>query len=211
MRHQINRCQCPKRSIHLASFESRSKAKTRTRENTESTNSIPKVLQTRWSKEKRPADRANWDSPDLTYRRTVHQQRKSREQFLNSIPHWVQVRPLLSVWALIDLQSQEYGTKYWTAVCDLGTMMESFANYLWYTYELWKWKLWQLIPMPGIYRVLVIHLDQHSGHRPRISSLLLMQTATRRPSSLDITNRQSGFHQFTIKILGLHHHFQAAR
>ena len=33
---------------------------------------------------------------------------------------------------LIDLQSQEYGSKYWTVVCDVGTVMESFANYLRY-------------------------------------------------------------------------------
>ena len=39
---------------------------------------------------------------------------------------------MLFVWVLIDLQSQEYGTKYWTAVCDVGAVMESFANYLRY-------------------------------------------------------------------------------
>jgi hypothetical protein len=32
--------------------------------------------------------------------------------------------------------------------------------------------------MPEIYQALVILLDQHSGRPPRISSLLLMQTAT---------------------------------
>ena len=35
----------------------------------------------------------------------------------------------LFAWVLIDLQSQEYGTKYWTAVQDVGMVMESFANY----------------------------------------------------------------------------------
>jgi len=39
--------------------------------------------------------------------------------------------------SLVDLQSQEYGTKYWTAVCALGTVMELFANYLWYAQEHW--------------------------------------------------------------------------
>ena len=39
---------------------------------------------------------------------------------------------MLFVWVLIDSQSQEYGTKYWTAVSDVGTVMESFANYLRY-------------------------------------------------------------------------------
>ena len=70
--------------------------------------------------------------PDLKYRRIVHQQRQSQEQFFNSIPDRVQVKLKLFVWALIDLQSQEYGTKYWTAVCDVGVVMESFANYLRY-------------------------------------------------------------------------------
>ena len=35
--------------------------------------------------------------PDLIYRRTVHQQRKSRESFLNSIPARVQVKPMLFI------------------------------------------------------------------------------------------------------------------
>ena len=39
---------------------------------------------------------------------------------------------MLFVWVLIDLQSQEYGTKYLTAVRDVGMVMESFANYLRY-------------------------------------------------------------------------------
>ena len=39
---------------------------------------------------------------------------------------------MLFVWVLIDLQSQEYGTEYWTAVCDVGKVMESFADYLRY-------------------------------------------------------------------------------
>ena len=39
---------------------------------------------------------------------------------------------MLFVRVLIDLQSQVYGTKYLTAVCDVGTVMESFANYLRY-------------------------------------------------------------------------------
>ena len=39
---------------------------------------------------------------------------------------------MLFVWALIDLKAQEYGTRYWTAVHDVGMVMESFANYLRY-------------------------------------------------------------------------------
>ena len=39
---------------------------------------------------------------------------------------------MLFIWVLIDLQSQEYGTIYWTAVRDVGMVMESFANYLRY-------------------------------------------------------------------------------
>jgi len=59
--------------------------------------------------------------------------------------------------------------------------------------------------MAGTYQALVIRLDRHSGHRPRISSLLLMQTSTRRPLRLHITNHQSGFHRSSIKILDLSH------
>ena len=70
---------------------------------------------------------------DLTYRRTVYQQRQNQKQFLNSIPDRVQVKPVLFGWVLTDPQSQEYGTKYWTAVCDVGMVMESFSNYLRYT------------------------------------------------------------------------------
>ena len=70
--------------------------------------------------------------PDLTYRRVVYQQRQSQEQFLNSISDRVQVKPMLFVRGFIDLQSQEYGTKYWTAASDVGAVMESFANYLRY-------------------------------------------------------------------------------
>ena len=62
----------------------------------------------------------------------VHQQRQTQEQFLDSIQDRVQVKPILFVCALIDLQSQEYGTKHWTAVCDVGMAIESFANYLRY-------------------------------------------------------------------------------
>jgi len=40
-------------------------------------------------------DRPNGDLPDLAYRRIVHQQQRNREQFLNSIPHRVQVKPAL--------------------------------------------------------------------------------------------------------------------
>ncbi len=69
---------------------------------------------------------------DLKYRRTVHQQRQNQKQFLNSIPDRVQVKSMLFVRVLIDLQLQEYGTKYWTAVRDVGMVMESFANYLRY-------------------------------------------------------------------------------
>ena len=43
---------------------------------------------------------------------------------------------MLFFWVLIDSQSQEYGTKYWTAVCDVGMVMESFANYLRYARSL---------------------------------------------------------------------------
>ena len=39
---------------------------------------------------------------------------------------------MLFVWVLIDLQSQEYGTKYWAAVRDVGMAIESFASYLRY-------------------------------------------------------------------------------
>ena len=62
----------------------------------------------------------------------VPQKRQSQKQFLSSIPDRFQVNPILFVWVLIDLQSQEYGTKYWTAVRDVGTVIESFANYLRY-------------------------------------------------------------------------------
>ncbi len=62
----------------------------------------------------------------------VHQKRQSQKQFLNAIPDRVQVKPILFIWVLINLQSQEYGTKYWTAVRDVGMVMESFANYLQY-------------------------------------------------------------------------------
>ena len=63
----------------------------------------------------------------------VHQKRQGQNQFPSSIPDRVQVKLILFVRVLIDLQSQEnYGTKYWTAVCDVGLVMESFANYLRY-------------------------------------------------------------------------------
>ena len=70
--------------------------------------------------------------PDLRYRHVVYQQRQSQEQFLNSISDRVQVKPMLFVRVFIDLQSQEYGTKYLTAVCDVGMVMESFSGYLRY-------------------------------------------------------------------------------
>ena len=70
--------------------------------------------------------------PDLRYHRIVHQERQRQKQFLNLIPDRVQVKPILFVRVLIDLQLQEYGTKYWTAVCEVGMVMESFANYLRY-------------------------------------------------------------------------------
>ena len=69
---------------------------------------------------------------DLAYRHAVHQQRKSQEQFLNSIPDRIQVNSVPFVWVLIDWESQEHGTKYWTAVRDVGVVMESFANYIRY-------------------------------------------------------------------------------
>jgi len=56
-----------------------------------------------------------------------------QEHFLNSIPDRVQVKLVLFVWVMIDLQTQEYGTKYWTVVCDVGMVMELFSNYLRYT------------------------------------------------------------------------------
>jgi len=62
----------------------------------------------------------------------VHQQRRSQEQFLNSIQGRVQVKSMLFVRVLIDLEAQEHGTKYWTAVYDVGMVMESFSNYLRY-------------------------------------------------------------------------------
>ena len=62
----------------------------------------------------------------------VHQKRQSRNQFLKSIQDRVQVKPILLIRVLIDLQSQEYGTNHWTAVRDVGLVMESFANYLRY-------------------------------------------------------------------------------
>jgi len=77
-------------------------------------------------------ERPNGDLPDLAYRRIVLQQQQNRGQFLNSIPHRVQVKPVLFVWVLIDLQPQEYGTEYWTAVRDVGMVMESFATYIRY-------------------------------------------------------------------------------
>ena len=70
--------------------------------------------------------------PDLQYRCVVYQQRQSQEQFLNTISDRVQVKLMLFVRILIDLQSQEYGTKYWTAVCDVGMVMELFSSYLRY-------------------------------------------------------------------------------
>jgi len=78
------------------------------------------------------ADRPDPDLPGLRYRRIVIQQRHSQEQFLNSIPDRVQVKLVLFVRVLIDLQAQEYGTKYWAAVCEVGMVMESFSNYLRY-------------------------------------------------------------------------------
>ena len=72
--------------------------------------------------------RPNKDALDLVYRRTVHQVTQSRE----SIPRRVQVKLLLFLETLIDLESQEYGTQYWTTVSDLGILMESLANYLRY-------------------------------------------------------------------------------
>ena len=83
------------------------------------------------SKSDNQAD-ADPDVPDLTYRRVVYQQRQSQEQFLNSMSDRVQVTPMLFVRVFIDLQSQEYGTKHWTAVCDVGMVMESFSSYLRY-------------------------------------------------------------------------------
>ena len=80
----------------------------------------------------RPPDRPDPDLPDLRYRRIVLQQQQLQEQFLNSIQDRVQVKPALFVRLLIDLQAQEYGTIYWTAVRDVGMVMEAFSNYLRY-------------------------------------------------------------------------------
>jgi len=49
-----------------------------------------------------PTSQSDAAFPDLAYRRTVHQQQKSREEFLNSIPDRIQVNPVPFVWALID-------------------------------------------------------------------------------------------------------------
>ena len=54
--------------------------------------------------EELPPDRSDADLPDLTYRRLVHRQRQGQEQLLDSIPHRVQVKLVLFVWASIDLQ-----------------------------------------------------------------------------------------------------------
>jgi hypothetical protein len=72
------------------------------------------------------------DFLDLAYRSAVHQQRKSQEQFLNSIPDRIQVKPVPFVWVLIDWEAQEHGTTYCSAVRDVGVVMESFANYIRY-------------------------------------------------------------------------------
>jgi len=69
---------------------------------------------------------------DLKYRRTVHRQRKGQEQFLNSLSDRIKVRPEPFVWILIDWEAQEHGTKYCVAVRNVGTMMESFSNYIRY-------------------------------------------------------------------------------
>ena len=45
------------------------------------------------------------------------------------------------VWVLIDLKAQEYGAKYWTAVSDVGMVMESSANSLRYAQEHLKQEL----------------------------------------------------------------------
>ena len=66
------------------------------------------------------------------YRRKVHQQQQSQEQFLNSIPDRVQVKPVLFVWVLTELNVQEYGVKHRAAVRDVGMVMESLSNYLRY-------------------------------------------------------------------------------
>ena len=63
------------------------------------------------------------------------QQRESQEQFLDAIPDRIQVKLLSFVRILIDLQAQEYGTEYWTAVCDISMVMETFSNYLRYAEE----------------------------------------------------------------------------
>jgi hypothetical protein len=85
------------------------------------------------SKETSQPGRPDSDFLDLIYRRTVHQQRQSQEQFVNSILDIIKVNPVSFVWVMFDLQVQEYGTKYWTAVHDVGVVMESFSNYLRYT------------------------------------------------------------------------------
>ena len=66
-------------------------------------------------------------------------------------------------------------------------------------------------PLSGIYQALVVLLDQHSGHRPRISSLLLMQTTIRKPMSSRITYLQCDFRQSTIKVLNLCHTLPVAK
>ena len=83
-------------------------------------------------KEEWPPEQPDTFVLDLAYRRTVHQQQKSREQFLNSIPDRIQVKPVPFVWVLIDWETQEYGVKYWTAVRGVRMVMESFSNYIRY-------------------------------------------------------------------------------
>ena len=178
-------------------------------EKSQSIQSIHGVQQTRWTKKEWPPDWPNPDFPELKYRRIVHQKRQSRNQFLNSIPDRVQVKPILFVRLLIDLQSQEYGTKYWTAVSDVGLVMESIANYLRYFEK--QDRDQKLNWLAGMYQALAILLDQQSGHQPRISSLLLMQTVTRRQWRLRATNHQSDFHRSTIEILDPSHALPVAK
>ena len=39
---------------------------------------------------------------------------------------------MLFLWVLTEFRAQEYETEYWAVVSDLGPLMESLANYLWY-------------------------------------------------------------------------------
>ena len=96
---------------------------------------IWELLWARWIEEKRLPERPSEHISDLKYRRTVHQHRKSRDTFLNSIPRSVQVRIVSIFWISINIWLQKYGTKYHAVVSSLSIMTESLTNYLWCAWE----------------------------------------------------------------------------